>query len=193
MALNSLNPAAIVIKGIGEAPVDGNQYARQDANWSEISVDVQEAPEDGKQYVRKDAGWSELAPESTSLLWYSQAIGTTTLPIIVEKEVVDGSITVQHAGDYYIIAKVNTMGSNDQNSKKTQITIKNRRTGTLGFCDMYAAGGNPGTRGQYVTMIALAVTTCEAGDEIYLTAWQDNSNNKTYNVSDGRITVMRIG
>lgn len=33
MALNSLNPAAVVIKGIGEAPVDGQQYTRQDADW----------------------------------------------------------------------------------------------------------------------------------------------------------------
>ena len=40
MALNSPNPAAIVVKGIGESPVDGNQYARQDGDWVEVDTDI---------------------------------------------------------------------------------------------------------------------------------------------------------
>ena len=38
MALNSPNPAAIVIKGLmDEANQDGKQYARQDGEWSEVA------------------------------------------------------------------------------------------------------------------------------------------------------------
>lgn len=38
MALNSSNPAAIVVKGLmDEANQDGKQYARQDGEWSEVS------------------------------------------------------------------------------------------------------------------------------------------------------------
>jgi hypothetical protein len=46
MALNSPNPAAIVVKGLmDEANQDGKQYARQDGEWSEV------APPSGKNLI----------------------------------------------------------------------------------------------------------------------------------------------
>ena len=48
--------------GIPEAPVDGSQYGRQDAGWTEIvgGGSFPEAPSDGEQYARQDAGWTEI-------------------------------------------------------------------------------------------------------------------------------------
>lgn len=46
MALNSPNPAAIVVKGLmDEANQDGKQYARQDGEWAEV------APPSGKNLI----------------------------------------------------------------------------------------------------------------------------------------------
>jgi hypothetical protein len=55
--------------GISEAPVDGKQYAREDATWTEVATSapgIPEAPEDGKQYAREDATWTEVVA-ATSL------------------------------------------------------------------------------------------------------------------------------
>ena len=44
-----------------EAPVDGSQYARQDAGWSIVTGGgggIPEAPADGQQYARKDLAWA---------------------------------------------------------------------------------------------------------------------------------------
>ncbi len=49
--------------GIPEAPNDGNQYVRMSEAWSELNIPdagIIEAPEDGKQYARKDASWEEV-------------------------------------------------------------------------------------------------------------------------------------
>lgn len=43
-----------------EAPLDGLQYARQNAEWSEVIGQVEEAPEDGKRYVRRNEDWVEI-------------------------------------------------------------------------------------------------------------------------------------
>ena len=46
-----------------EAPVDGNQYGRQDAGWTEIvsaSGGIEEAPNDGKTYGRNSESWAEV-------------------------------------------------------------------------------------------------------------------------------------
>jgi hypothetical protein len=48
------------LTGLPEAPNDGSQYARKNAAWTEIVVDVTEAPNDGKAYARKNAAWSEV-------------------------------------------------------------------------------------------------------------------------------------
>jgi hypothetical protein len=52
--------------GFPEAPVDGKQYAREDASWSEIEG-FPEAPVDGSQYARKNAGWVSIAPTIVSV------------------------------------------------------------------------------------------------------------------------------
>jgi hypothetical protein len=49
--------------GIEEAPVDGQQYARQDAGWSVVvggsgGGGIAEAPTDGKPYVRQSSAWA---------------------------------------------------------------------------------------------------------------------------------------
>ena len=43
--------------GIGEAPVDGKFYTRQNADWA---IGVNEAPNDGLPYGRKSASWQQI-------------------------------------------------------------------------------------------------------------------------------------
>jgi len=52
--------------GIEEAPVDGQQYARQDATWTVVQATgggggIEEAPQDGNYYVRANGAWVSLA------------------------------------------------------------------------------------------------------------------------------------
>lgn len=48
--------------GIEEAPIDGKQYARQDADWTEVAPGgIEEAPQDGGYYVRQNGSWISLA------------------------------------------------------------------------------------------------------------------------------------
>ena len=49
--------------GIEEAPIDGQQYARQNAAWSVISATggIEEAPQDNRFYVRINGTWTDLA------------------------------------------------------------------------------------------------------------------------------------
>ena len=58
---------AIELEGIGEAPLDGKQYARKNAEWQVVVGDgtgggggIEEAPSDGKTYGRKDETWEEV-------------------------------------------------------------------------------------------------------------------------------------
>ena len=58
---------AIELEGIGEAPIDGKQYARKNAEWQVVVGDgvgggggIEEAPSDGRQYARQDETWSEV-------------------------------------------------------------------------------------------------------------------------------------
>lgn len=49
--------------GIPEAPIDGQQYARQDASWTVVTSStggIEEAPIDGQKYARKDGGWESF-------------------------------------------------------------------------------------------------------------------------------------
>lgn len=49
--------------GIPEAPIDGQQYARQDAGWSVVQMPeggIEEAPMDGNYYVRQNGAWLNL-------------------------------------------------------------------------------------------------------------------------------------
>ncbi len=44
-----------------EAPIDGKQYARQDADWTEVAPSgIEEAPNDGNYYVRHNGAWVNL-------------------------------------------------------------------------------------------------------------------------------------
>ena len=47
--------------GIPEAPIDGLEYARKDAAWSEVTG-FPEAPNDGAQYGRQSDSWTEITP-----------------------------------------------------------------------------------------------------------------------------------
>lgn len=52
-----------------DAPSDGQQYARQDGNWTPVeSVEpgIPEAPIDGLQYVRQNAAWVEVSKVKTT-------------------------------------------------------------------------------------------------------------------------------
>jgi hypothetical protein len=49
--------------GVPEAPIDGNQYARQSGGWTVVQAgggDVEEAPQDGNYYVRQNGQWINL-------------------------------------------------------------------------------------------------------------------------------------
>jgi hypothetical protein len=47
--------------GVKEAPIDGQQYARQDANWTLVAPGgIEEAPADGNYYVRSSGAWVNL-------------------------------------------------------------------------------------------------------------------------------------
>lgn len=48
-----------IIKTVGEAPINGNQYVRQDAEWQLITVDagIADAPDTGLSYVRNSEAW----------------------------------------------------------------------------------------------------------------------------------------
>ena len=49
-----------------DAPVDGKQYVRKDADWEEVTVgtgDVEEAPQDGTPYSRQDGTWVSAGSE----------------------------------------------------------------------------------------------------------------------------------
>lgn len=47
--------------GVPEAPIDGQQYARQNAGWSVVADSgIPEAPQDGNYYVRQNGNWIDL-------------------------------------------------------------------------------------------------------------------------------------
>ncbi|MEK9770605.1 MAG: hypothetical protein VW683_16975, partial [Betaproteobacteria bacterium] len=69
---------AVINQILEDAPEDGKQYARQDAGWSEISVDVQEAPADGKQYARQNSGWTEVDTGTIGAGEILQVVSTTS-------------------------------------------------------------------------------------------------------------------
>ena len=43
-----------------EAPMDGNQYARQDGTWTVVEPGISDAPSNGKQYARQDGSWTPV-------------------------------------------------------------------------------------------------------------------------------------
>jgi hypothetical protein len=57
--------------GIPEAPIDGQQYARQDATWTVVQGGsgggIEEAPQDGNFYVRQDGQWIDLSAALSAL------------------------------------------------------------------------------------------------------------------------------
>ena len=56
--------------GIPEAPIDGQQYARQDAAWTVVQATgggIEEAPQDGNFYVRQNGQWVNLSAALSDL------------------------------------------------------------------------------------------------------------------------------
>ena len=43
-----------------EAPLDGNQYARQNGTWTVVEPGITDSPSDGKQYARQDGAWTPV-------------------------------------------------------------------------------------------------------------------------------------
>ena len=41
-----------------EAPLDGQQYARQNGEWTVVEPGITDSPSDGKQYARQDGSWA---------------------------------------------------------------------------------------------------------------------------------------
>ena len=81
-------PQAGSAGGIGEAPVDGKLWARQNADWS---VTVGEAPSDGLMWGRKSNSWQQIpafpeAPQDGQQYARSMAAWTpvTSLPNVID-------------------------------------------------------------------------------------------------------------
>jgi len=53
------SPQAGAVGGIGEAPLDGEFYARRNADWE---VTIGASPEDGQMYARQGDGWAVSPP-----------------------------------------------------------------------------------------------------------------------------------
>ena len=43
-----------------EAPLDGNQYARQNGTWTVVETGISDSPSDGKQYARQNGAWTPV-------------------------------------------------------------------------------------------------------------------------------------
>ena len=43
-----------------EAPMDGNQYARQNGTWTVVEPGISDSPSDGKQYARQNGNWTPI-------------------------------------------------------------------------------------------------------------------------------------
>ena len=43
-----------------EAPMDGNQYARQNGTWTVVEPGISDSPSDGKQYARQNGAWTQV-------------------------------------------------------------------------------------------------------------------------------------
>ena len=53
-------PVESVEPGIPDAPSDGNQYARQDGTWTVVEPGISDAPSDGKTYGRNNGAWTPV-------------------------------------------------------------------------------------------------------------------------------------
>ena len=49
-----------------EAPLDGQKYARKNADWTPVIEGIPEAPLDGLQYARQNAAWVEVSIVKTT-------------------------------------------------------------------------------------------------------------------------------
>jgi len=54
------NAAWSEVTGFPEAPDDGNQYGRQSDSWTVITPSIPEAPSDNRTYGRRNQGWTEV-------------------------------------------------------------------------------------------------------------------------------------
>ena len=52
----------VVEPGISDAPSNGKQYARQDGAWTPVTEGLTDSPSDGKQYARQNGAWVEVEP-----------------------------------------------------------------------------------------------------------------------------------
>jgi hypothetical protein len=53
-------PVPEPVESFPEAPLDGEQYARRDGDWSIVVGEVEEAPDDTKLYGRVGKNWAEI-------------------------------------------------------------------------------------------------------------------------------------
>ena len=48
----------VVEPGISDSPSDGNKYARQNGAWTPVTEGITDSPSDGKQYARQNGAWT---------------------------------------------------------------------------------------------------------------------------------------
>lgn len=85
--------------GIPEAPLDGNQYGRQNGTWTQVTGGsgggIPEAPVDGKQYGRQNGNWTEVKVAEPNQYLKSITKDTTNQTITITDKT-DKAVTFEY-------------------------------------------------------------------------------------------------
>ena len=79
-----------------EAPLDGQQYARKNAEWTPVEKGIPDAPFDGLQYARQNGGWFEVSKVKTT--------NNTTMQFWKGTQAEYDAIATKDANTLYIIS-----------------------------------------------------------------------------------------
>ena len=113
-----------------EAPMDGNQYARQDGTWTVVEPGITDAPSDGKTYGRNNGAWTPVE---------------SGYPIKQGVQIDNNVVSVENYGQYtklhgnFIEIEKNNEG-NIKLYDKLEVTMPGEESKTASFIDILNAG-----------------------------------------------------
>ncbi len=97
---NNANWAVVPLSGIQDAPVNGSSYVRNNANWVVAPLSgIQDAPVNGSNYVRNNANWvvaTSVSPNLNQVISSGNQINST-LPFLPSIIVQDTSPSVSQS------------------------------------------------------------------------------------------------